>query len=141
MSMDLSVWSEECPELPRGLPDVDHWQPPEAASEASEPDVDLDLVPEMGQRELDGPWYYEAEGWLIEVLTCLVEDPRIVPEEVRKKLPLPKHVAYVTLQPIGAGRDGYEMLEKVVRGLAREYRGVWANMDGVAFLPDEGEFF
>jgi hypothetical protein len=141
MSIDLSVWSEQRPDLPRGLPDPERWQPPEVFPEASWLQDQLTDVPEMGERELDGPWCYETENWLIDVLKCLVEDPRSIPEDVRKKTPSAKHIAYVTLQPIVAGRDGYEMLGRVVRGLARTYQGVWANMDGVAFMPDEGDFF
>jgi hypothetical protein len=141
MSMDLSVWSEQRPELPRGLPEADRWQPPEVSSEANWPHADLAELTETDERGLDGPWYYVTENWLVEVLIFLVEDPRHIPEDVRAKMPSAKHVAYVTLQPIGAGRDGYEMLERVVRRLACEYAGVWPDMDGAAFTPEEGEFF
>jgi hypothetical protein len=141
MSMDLSVWSEKRPELPRGLPEADRWQPPEVSAETNWPDPDLAEVSATGERELDGPWNFESENWLIDVLICLAEDPRRIPEDVRAKMPSARYAAYVSLQPIGAGRDGYAMLERVVRGLAGEYAGVWANMDGVAFAPNEGEFF
>jgi hypothetical protein len=140
MSMDLSVWSEQHPVLPRGLPEADRWQPTEISSEEGFPLPDLTDLAETGERELDGPWYYEGEGWLIEVLLCLVDDRQAIPDDVRKKMPSANYVAYVTLQPIGAGRGGYDMLEKVVRGLASEYGGVWANVDGLAFAPEEGEF-
>ena len=141
MSMDLSVWSEQRPELPRGLPEAERWQPPDVSSEGNWPQADLAEYSETGERELDGPWYYEAENWLIDVLICVIADHRHILEDVRARMPSAKYVAYVTLEPIGASRDGYEMLERVVRGLASEYAGVWANMDGVAFTPEEGQFF
>jgi hypothetical protein len=55
MSMDLSVWSEQRPDLPRSLPEADRWQPPDVSSEAIWPQVDLAGLPETGERELDGP--------------------------------------------------------------------------------------
>jgi len=74
------------------------------------------------------------------VLPALRSDKDAPDTAVLQKLPDPSHVAYVTLEPIGADHAGYAFLEKVVRGLARATDGVWVDPNGQAYAPDEGQF-
>ena len=50
------------------------------------------------------------------------------------------HVAYVTLEPIGADKAGYKMLEDAVRELSRQSGGVWTDPNGEPYSHDEGSF-
>jgi hypothetical protein len=116
MSMDLAVWSPHPFKLPRGLPDGPG-------------------------RDQDGDeWAFEGPGWHVLVVCGATEDESDVPEPVRARLPLARFAAYVTLEPIGAGPEGYRLLENVVRSLAREYDGVWSDGWAYAYRHDEGPF-
>jgi hypothetical protein len=112
MSMDLAVWSERPFELPRQLPHADSWN-------------------SFGEE-----FAFEGDGWQITVL-CASPPPD---QSVTSKLPAARHVAYVTLEPIGADPVGYTMLEEVTRGLSRQTGGVWVAPDGEAYFHDEGAF-
>jgi len=112
MSMDLAVWSERPFELPRQLPKADSWKC-------------------YGKE-----FAFEGDGWQVTVL-CAIDTADV---SVVSKLPTAKHVAYVTLEPIGADAPGYTMLENVVRGLSRQAGGVWVDPSGQGHLHDEGTF-
>lgn len=118
MSMDLSVWSD----MPFVAP--------------------ADLIgDEVEGWEEDGDqWAILASDWSIQVLIDNNTDD-VVPDCVASLMPGAKHVAYVTLSPIGSSRPGYECLEKVVRHLARRRNGVWVDGLGThANWADEGYF-
>lgn len=112
MSMDLAVWSERPFELPRQLPKSDSWS-------------------SYGEE-----FAFEGDGWQLTVL-CASDQPD---ESVTSKLPAARHVAYITLEPIGADPPGYTMLEEVSRGLSRETGGVGIDPDGEPHFHDEGAF-
>ncbi len=114
MSIDLSVWSPVDVQLPEALPHADSW-------------------------EVTGDeWAYPGEGWHVLVMLGAGERPDDV---VLQKLPGAKTVIYVTLEPVGADREGRAMLEKVVRGLARLTGGVWVDLNNMPFFADEGPFW
>ena len=113
MSMDLEVWASQPFELPAQLPEPNRWE-------------------QLGDR-----WSVEGEGWQVFIL--IAEDD--VPVEIQAKLPGAKHVAYVTLEPIGADKAGYALLEQTVRSLARHSAGVWVDPNGRPFGPDDGLFW
>lgn len=113
MSMDLSVWSTKPFNLPAQLPQSKAWKrdPHEFA--------------------------FRKKRWQV-LVQCSDEDE---PEEnILSKLPGAAHVAYVTLEPIGADAAGYKMLEEVVRELSRQSGGVWVDPDGEPYSHDEGSF-
>jgi hypothetical protein len=112
MSMDLSVWSPQSFELPAQLPNSSQW------------------------RLYARAWTLEAVGWHIQVLPA-ADHPD---SNVLQKLPGASHVAYVTLEPIGADDIAYDLLEKVVRTLARVTSGVWVDPNGEPYFHDEGQF-
>ena len=113
MSMDLSVWSTRDFDLPAALPQSGLW------------------------KRYDHEFAFEAEKWQVLVLAEQSEpDPFVI-----EKLPGASFVAYITLEPIGAGPDGYDFLEAVVRSVARESGGVWVDALGTAaYFHDEGRF-
>ena len=111
MSMDLAVWSTRPFKLPAELPKSSEWK-------------------QNGKE-----FAYLKKGWQVLVL-CSKDMPD---ENIVEKLPGAAHVAYVSLEPIGAGPDGYKMLETVVRDLARK-SGVWTDPDGEPYSHDEGQF-
>lgn len=79
---------------------------------------------------------FDGDGWQVSVLSEQSEpDPSIV-----HMLPGANFVAYISLEPIGAGPDGYSFLEEVVRSVAREVTGVWVDPSGSAFIHNEGPF-
>ncbi|HEX3626844.1 MAG TPA: hypothetical protein VH280_15640 [Verrucomicrobiae bacterium] len=79
---------------------------------------------------------FVGKGW--HVLVMATEDE---PDDaITDKFPKAKHVAYVTLEPIGAGKAGYKMLEEVVRELSRQTGGVWVDSNGEPYSHDEGSF-
>ena len=112
MSMDLEVWSAREINLPSELPQESLWQ-------------------QFGEE-----FSYEGDGWLVSVLTESSEPPG----PVEQVLPDASYVTYVTLEPIGAGPEGYAFLEQVVRSLAEKSAGVWVDPGGDAYLYDQGTF-
>ncbi len=112
MSMDITVWSECRFDLPEQLPDADTW-----ARDGSE-------------------WAFEGDGWHVLVLTA-DDGPD---ESVLERLPNARHVAYVTLEPIGAPHPGYAMLERTIRSLANAVDGLWIDPFGKVNAHDEGDF-
>jgi hypothetical protein len=112
MSMDLSVWSMTRFDLPAQLPRSDQWE------------------------RYGAEWSFDGSGWQVVVLVA-DDNPD---SAVTDRLPAASTVAYVSLEPIGADRTGYEFLERVVRELARSSGGVWVDPNGSVFAPDEGTF-
>ena len=112
MSMDLEVWSTKPFDLPRQLPKSSDWK--------------------RGDE-----FTFRGKGWLVQVLLSDEDEPD---ETIVDKLPGAAHVAYVSLEPLGANKAGYDMLESVVRELARQSKGVWVDPDGEPFLHNEGQF-
>jgi hypothetical protein len=112
MSMDLAVWSARPFKLPAELPDSKAW------------------------KRTGKEFAFLKKGWQVLVLSS-EDEPE---DNIVEKLPGAAHVAYVTLEPIGAGPDGYKMLETVVRDLARQTGGVWVDSNGEPCLHDEGDF-
>lgn len=112
MSMDLEVWSARELNLPAELPQESLWQ-------------------QFGEE-----FSYEGDGWQVLVLTESSE----APGPVKQALSDASHVTYVTLEPIGAGPEGYAFLEQVVRSLARKSAGVWVDSFGAAYRHDQGAF-
>lgn len=110
MSMDLAVWAPRAFDLPGQLPRADEWV------------------------EHRGEYSFEGQGWQVLVMRG-DEDPD---PSVQDALPEGRHVAYVTLEPMGADRSGYDFLEGVVRHLARTGNGRWRDPDGVLHAHDEG---
>ena len=110
--MDLSVWSDIDLQLPNLLPHSTEWKA-------------------YGEE-----WAFEGNGWQVLVLKG-DEQPD---KQILKKFPAASKVIYVTLEPIGAGKDGYKMLEDVVRSLAKSTGGVWVDPNGVAYFYSEGQF-
>jgi len=112
MGMDPAVWSTRNFNFPAELPQSGSWE-------------------RYGEE-----FSFEGEGWLVQVLPERSEpDPAIV-----QVLPGANFVAYVTLEPIGPGPDGYAFLEEVVRSIAREVAGVWVDPSGSAYIHNEGRF-
>jgi hypothetical protein len=112
MSMDLAVWSAQPFDLPKQLPKSNSW------------------------KRTGKEFAYSGKGWHVLVM-CSDDEPD---ENIVSKLPGAAHVAYVTLEPIGADKAGYKMLEEVVRELSRQTGGVWTDPDGNPYLHDEGQF-
>lgn len=110
--MDLSVWSAKPFALPSQLPQPASWQ------------------------RCPKEWRFPGDGWHILVMSAEDAPPLVV----LQRLPSATHVAYVTLEPIGADSAGYDLLDKVVRALARAASGVWVDVDGSAHLHSEGAF-
>jgi hypothetical protein len=111
MSVDLSVWSSKPFELPGQLPQPGSWQ------------------------HFAKEWCFAGDGW--HVLVMSAEDRPS--SAVLQKLPDAAHVAYVTLEPIGADSAAYILLEKVVRAVARAADGVWVDLNGSAHFHNEGK--
>jgi hypothetical protein len=116
MSMDLCVWSSTPFELPGQLPQAKSWV------------------------RYPAEWDFEGAGWIVSVIVAQRSEDDPPSDPVLQKVPDASHVAYVTLQPIGADRAGYDFLEEVVRTLARITSGVWVDPHGEAFAHDEGQF-
>jgi hypothetical protein len=112
MSMDLAVWVEEEVQLPAALPDPASWTVTESE------------------------WAFEGEGW--QVLVLPAND--LPDDDITTHFPNAKSVFYISLEPMGAPLEGYEFLEKTVRGLATQGHGVWVDPDGQVFQPNEGSF-
>ena len=92
--MDLLVWSSRPFDLPDQLPEPKMWI------------------------RYRNQWAFEKKGWQVLVLPARRSEANVPEPEaaVLQKLTVASHVAYVTLEPIGADRAAF--LEKVVRGLA-----------------------
>jgi hypothetical protein len=116
MSMDLSVWSSRPFELPGELPLAASWV----------------RYPEQ--------WVFESGAWQVLVTPAQRSERDRPNEAVLHKVPDASHVAYVTLEPIGADQHGYGFLEEVVRALARASAGFWVDPWGEPFAHDEGQF-
>jgi hypothetical protein len=116
MSMDLCVWSSRPFELPDQLPQQRPWT------------------------RYQDEWGFDGKGWYVSVLPTQRSEQDAPSDSVLQKVPDASYVAYVTLQPIGADRAGYRLLEEVVRALARATSGVWVDPYGEAFAHDEGQF-
>jgi hypothetical protein len=71
------------------------------------------------------------------IVHCYVSKPTL--EAKCRRYPA-SHVAYVTLEPIGADPAGYAFLEKVVCGLARATGSVWIDPNKQAYAHDECQF-
>ena len=112
MSMDLAVWSTRDFNFPAELPRSTLWK-------------------RYGEE-----FAFEGDEWQVLVVSEQSEpDPPVV-----HKLPGANFVAGISLEPIGAGPDGYDFLEEVVRSVAREVGGVWVDPNGFAYFHDEGSF-
>lgn len=112
MSMDLAVWSQTPFKLPEQLPEPANWE------------------------EHHGEWTFGGEGWQVLVLEATDEPESIVSE----RLTGAAYVAYVSLEPIGATKDAYVLLERAVRSLAKSSDGIWVDSFGEAHLANEGSF-
>lgn len=112
MSMDLQVWAARAFEIPGQLPRAERW---------------VDYNEEFA---------FDGGAWQVLVLTEASEPSDLVSE----KLPGASHVAYVTLEPLGASDAAYDFLEEVVRKLARDSAGVWVDPSGTPYRHDEGSF-
>ena len=112
MSMDLEVWSTRDFNFPVELPRSSLWE------------------------RYDEEFAFEGNEWQVLVLPEQSEpDPPVV-----HKLPGANFRAGITLEPIGAGPDGYAFLEEVVRSVARAVGGVWVDQYGSAYFHNEGSF-
>ena len=112
MSMDLAVWSPREFDFPAELPRSNMWT------------------------RYSEEFAYEGDGWQVLVMPEQSEpDASVV-----HKLPDAKFVAWISLEPIGAGPDGYAFLEEVVRSVARTVGGVWVDPSYEAYLHNEGSF-
>jgi len=112
MSMDLAVWSARDFNFPAELPQTSLWK-------------------RYGEE-----FAFEEDEWQVLVLPEQSEPhPSIV-----HKLPGANFVAYISLEPIDAGPDGYAFLEEVVRSVARKVAGVWIDPSGSAYFHNEGTF-
>ena len=112
MSMDLGVWSTRDFNFPAQLPRSTLW------------------------KRYNKEFAFEEDRWQVVVLSEQSEpDTSVV-----HKLPGAKFVAWISLEPIGAGADGYTFLEEVVRSVAREVGGVWVDPNGFAYFHNEGSF-
>jgi hypothetical protein len=116
MSMDLSVWSSRPFDLPGQLPQAGLWT------------------------RFPHEWDFDGVGWHVTVMPAQRTERDAPNSSVLQKNPTAAHVAYVTLEPIGADRIGYAFLEKVVRTLALAASGVWVDPNGEAYAHDEGQF-
>jgi hypothetical protein len=114
MSMDLEVWSSKPFVLPGQLPHAKLWE----------------------RHPME--WGFDGGGWHVLVLLATRSERATPNDAVVQRIPDASHVAYVTLEPIGADRAGYAFLETVVRALARAASGVWVDPNGEAFAHDEG---
>src|SRR5262245_19915886 len=85
-------------------------------------------------------WAFDKGTWQVLVLPTQRSKDDAPDSSVLRKVPDAAYVAYVTLQPIGADRAGYALLEKVVRALALATDGVWVDPNGQAHAHDEGQF-
>ena len=112
MSMDLAVWSTREFNFPAQLPRSSLW------------------------KRYDEEFAFEADEWQV---SALFEESEPDPVVVRK-LPGATFVAWISLEPIGAGSDGYAFLEEVVRSLTREVAGVWVDPNGDVYFQNEGRF-
>lgn len=112
MSMDLSVWSTREFNLPADLLQSTLW------------------------KRYDDEFAFETDNWQVLVLA---EESEPEPE-VLQKLSGASFVAYITLEPIGAGPAGYTFLEELIRSLAREVGGVWVDPSGSVYFHDQGSF-
>ena len=112
MSMDLAVWSTRDFNIPAELPRSTLW------------------------KRYDEELAFEEDEWQVLILVEEREpDPSVV-----HKLPGARFVAHISLEPIGAGPDGYAFLEEVVRSVARKVAGVWVDPNGVTYFHNEGSF-
>jgi hypothetical protein len=112
MSMDLAVWSTRDFNFPAQLPRSSLW------------------------KRYDEEFAFEADQWQVSVLFEESEpDPMVV-----SKLPDANFVAWISLEPIGAGPDGYAFLEEVVRSVTLEVAGVWVDANGQVYFHNEGRF-
>ena len=112
MSMDLSVWCSNDVKLPSQLPSSTEWH------------------------NYDNEWAYEGDGWQV----LAMEGNENPTKEIKTKFPKASKIIYVTLEPIGADKVGYDLLEKVVRTLAKSCGGVWVDPNGKAYFHNEGSF-
>ena len=123
MSMDLQVWSRKPFDLPAQLCESGAWTSYPAPS----------AVRASGES-----YAYETESWQVEVLTGTAKS-NPVPNSIKAISPELLHVAFLTLEPIGADADGYAFLERTVRELARRNDGRWLGPDGLhAYSANEG---
>ena len=112
MSMDLEVWSTRDFNFPAELPRSTSW------------------------KRYDDEFAFEENEWQVLVLSEQSDpDPSVI-----HKLPGARFVAAISLEPIGAGPDGYAFLEEVVRSVARAVGGVWVDPNGSAYFHNEGSF-
>ncbi len=104
MSMDLILYTACAITLPTDLPEPESWR-------------------NYGAED----WAYESEGWQVLVaIDAEYEIPsgaKVLDTNLQFSIP-------VTLEPIGADRDGYEFLDTTVRKLAEKCGG------GVVEGPD-----
>jgi len=78
------------------------------------------------------------DGGTWQVLVVVAQDKPDGP--VLEKLPAASSVAYISLEPLGAGPEGYAALETTTRHLAEVSRGVWVDPSGTVYRHDEGTF-
>jgi hypothetical protein len=133
MSMDLSVWSSRPFDLPVQLPLPKQWK-------VYTLNLPMNSETSEDQRRHRQEWAFDSVGWQVLVLPARRSEDNVPEAAVLQKLPDASHVAYVTLEPIGADQAGYAFLEKVVRGLALATGGVWVVPNGQAYAHNEGQF-
>src|SRR5262249_58234479 len=99
-------------------------------------------LPQAGQwtRYPSQEWAFNSGRWQVLVLAAQRTGDNAPDSSILVKIPDAVHVAYVTLEPIRADRDGYALLQKVVRALALATAGVWVDPYGEAYAHDEGQF-
>ena len=100
MSYDVQIWSVHPIRLAEVLPDVDKWQP-----------------------EGDD-WVYESRRWQIVVgssVKVLIED---VPEDVVGLVPGISYLTELNLEPVGASKRAYKLLDSVSKRLGKTAHGV-----------------
>ena len=111
MSMDLILYTACAITLPADLPEPESWK-------------------NYGYE----PWAYESESW--QVLVAVVKEYEIPSATMDLEGEL-RYSTSVTLEPIGADRDGYDFLDTTVRKLAQKCGGgIVEGPDGFTEIED-----
>ncbi|MEO1527854.1 MAG: hypothetical protein AAFX06_20680 [Planctomycetota bacterium] len=125
MSIDVRVWATERFDLPAQLPEPQNWHTYDTP------------IPKVGNVT---NYAYESDGWQVLVTFGVMRKPT-PPDSIRSLDMIEAYIVNVSLEPIGADKSGYAMLERTVRDLARATNGRWIDpVNGTLHDADAGSF-
>lgn len=100
MSYDITIWMTETPNLDEVLSKFEGWER-----------IGEDVV-------------FARRGWQILLFSPLKVEMEDIPNDVFPQMPGIKYVIDIHLEPLGAPKTGYQLLNKICKAISRQSNGV-----------------